>query len=59
MLNILYFDFNINYTHTVPNRIVPTATIKGFEFFGAGSIRVATLQILVTKKIYFFFVLIG
>ena len=37
-------------TITVPARIVPAATIKGFEFFGAGSIRVATLQILLTKN---------
>ena len=35
---------------TVPALIVPAATIKGSEFFGAGSIRVATLQLLLTKK---------
>ena len=34
---------------TVPALIVPAATIKGSEFFGAGSIRVTTLQILLTK----------
>jgi len=46
--------------HTVPARIVPADTINGFEFFGADSIRVATLQVLLTKKIKnnFFFVLI-
>ena len=37
--------------HTIPAHIVPEATFKGFEFFGAGSIRAATLQKLLTKKI--------
>ena len=40
-----------NAVNTVPARIIPAATITGFEFFDAGSIRVATLQVLLTKKI--------
>ena len=43
-------NWKIQKAYTVPARIVPAATIKGFEFFGAGSIRVATLQVLLTKK---------
>ena len=36
------------FQNTVIARIVPVATIKGFEYFGASFIRVATLQILLT-----------
>ena len=56
IIEIRIFVINIIYR----NRIVPAVTIKGFDFFGAGSIRVATFQILLTKKYlkYFFFVLI-